>query len=321
MEEQMNISERTLDILMNMLQGKSFDANSVKERYGTSERTFKRDLKVIRENKIFKDKYVINYNARKRSYSVSNKGKLEPEVVLAILKILIGSTALNKDELDTIEDQLLGSIATKEQDKVTKLLATTSESYIPVVDKPILPWIKDFAQWIVERRNLAFVYTSSVTTTDHTKMREGVPLNMYFANRHFYVMMYMIEKDKTFVYRLDRFKKVEPKRITKVPADKKPDEGKMLNQTYMLGGGNFIHYKFRYHSSKAVALNNVPNSHLSKDDDPNDEDYAIVEGDLYSQGALFWVLSQGPQVEVLQPESLITELKAKLKETLNKYED
>jgi hypothetical protein len=106
---------------------------------------------------------------RKKSYSVSNKGKLEPEVVLAILKILIGSTALNKDELDTIEDQLLGSIATKEQDKVTKLLATTSENYIPVVDKPILPWIKDFAQWIVERRNLAFVYTSSVTTTDHTK--------------------------------------------------------------------------------------------------------------------------------------------------------
>lgn len=319
MKKPMNINERTIDILMKMLQGKRFDAEIVSEDYGVSERTFKRDLSVIRNNSIFADEYYIDYDATKKDYGINSRGKITAATVLAILKILIGSNALNKDELKTVEKQLLNLVNSKEQAKINKLLTTTTESYVPAVNKAILPLIGSFADWINERRKLSFIYTSSIETTDHSKVRSGVPVNMYFANRHFYVMMYLIEKDKTLVYRLDRFQKIDVGQVMNIPADKKPDEGRVLNETYMLGGGNYIHYKFRYFSSKAVALNNVPNSHLSKDDDPNNSKVAIVEGDLFSQGALFWVLSQGTQVKVIEPETLIRDLKETLQKTLNSY--
>lgn len=316
----MNSSERIIDILMSMLRGERIDIDTSKSLYGVSERTIKRDLGTIRNNEKFASKYVMHYNSVQKNYNVTSIGMIKPEEVLAILKILISSRALSKSELKDVTQHFLELVATEDRAPIKLLISTTSENYIPAVDNPIFPHVKEFAEWIIAKKEISFMYNDNIASDEITKKQTGVPLSMYFDNHHFYVMMYLTEQDKTSLYRLDRFQKIKADGKTiNVPADKKPDVGRMINKTFLLNGGNHIHYKFRYASGKQVALDNVPNSYLSDDNDSSNPNATIVEGELFSQGALLWVLSQGAQVKVLGPQSLIEKLRTELKKTLELY--
>jgi len=318
----MNSSERIVNVLMSMLRGEKIDFEDYRTVYGKSGRTFHRDLEAIRNNEDFASRYVLHYNTVQKKYYVTNIGVISSAEVLAILKILIGSRALSKKEINDVIKQLLELVATEDQSNIRTLLTTTSESYLPAVDEPIFPRVKQFSEWIIAKKSITFKYNGIANSTKSTTMQAGVPLSMYYDNHHFYIMMYLIDDDKTFLYRLDQFDKIIPKgKTVHVPADKRPDIGRMINKTFLLNGGNHVHYKFSYEGNEKMALENVPNSYLSKDDDASNPNVTIVEGDLFSQGALLWILSQGAQVKVLGPQSLIEKLRKELKKTLEYYSD
>jgi len=318
----MNSSERIVNILMRMLRGGKIDFDNYRAIYGKSGRTFHRDLEAIRNNEDFSARYVLHYNTVQKKYYVTNIGVINSAEVLAILKILIGSRALSKKELNDVTEQLLESVATEDQSNIKTLLTTTSESYIPAVDGLIFPRVKQFSDWIIAKKSITFKYNGVSNGTNVLGAQVGVPLSMYYDNHHFYIMMYLIDADKTFLYRMDQFGKIVPNgKAVNVPADKRPDIGRMINKTFLLSGGNHVHYKFSYEGNEQVTLENVPNSYLSNDDDPENPDVTIVEGDLFSEGALLWVLSQGAQVKVLGPQSLIERLRKELKKTLEYYSD
>ena len=49
------------------------------------------------------------------------------------------------------------------------------------------------------------------------------------------------------------------------------------------------------------------------------EEYALIEAEVFDDGIVLWLLSQGDSLEVLEPESLRQEVADKLKKSLAKY--
>ena len=48
-------------------------------------------------------------------------------------------------------------------------------------------------------------------------------------------------------------------------------------------------------------------------------EYALIEAEVFGDGIVWWILSQGEFIEVLEPESLRQEVAAKLAKSLAKY--
>jgi len=65
-----------------------------------------------------------------------------------------------------------------------------------------------------------------------------------------------------------------------------------------------------------TALDKLPNSRIiSQESDGG----VIIEGYLYLQGLKHWILSEGTIVKVLEPQSLIEEVKKELRASLDQY--
>jgi len=229
----MNSSDRIIDILMSMLLGEKIDVDDLTSLYGVSERTIKRDLSTIRNNNIFSANHNMDYNAAQKKYSVTDNGSINSEEVLVILKILVSSQALKGTELRMIADKLLESVATDEQSKLKILLTSTSENYSAAVDKNILPLVKEFSECIIHKREITFEYEDEMTASSYKQ--SGVPLNIYFDEHHFQVLIYLLEADMTVAYQLDDFKNItEGKHSFNVPANRKLDIGRVINEMYKL---------------------------------------------------------------------------------------
>lgn len=315
--------ERVVELIFRMLSGEEIDLKETEDRYSIGPKAVYNDFSVIKEKiSKFTPNYYLDGN---RKYILKNKGQLDFGDAIAILQIIIGSKTFNRVELEKIINKLVQLVPTDKSSVLKRMISitTSKENYIPNETDNILPRIEKFSDYINEKREIKFSYNGSYEGANHTKSRLGVPISMYFSRHHFYLLMYLPQKDVTATYRIDRFNEdieVVGKAVN-VPYIRRPDEGRMINNTFLLNGGGVIDYKFRYRANKEVALNNVPNSHISSDDDANNSDVTIVEGRLYSQGAVLWVLSQGTQVEVLRPQSLIDAVKQKLHDTLSMYEE
>jgi hypothetical protein len=83
-----------------------------------------------------------------------------------------------------------------------------------------------------------------------------------------------------------------------------------------LNGGRKSYFKIKYRAYPWTALDKLPNSKIvSREPDGS----VIIEGYLFLQGLKFWVLSQGTFVKVLEPHSLIEEVKKELQASLDQY--
>lgn len=317
--------ERATDVLVKLMAGEKITTDvDGKAYYQVSERSLERDTKLIRETLAANE---ADYQLRQKgkTYWLTRDGTLASEEILALLKIVIGTRALTRDELVRVKDHLLGLVSDTERPAMQKLISTTLVQYSPLFsngDHEILPRLKDFAGWVAKKTPIKFHYRSSVPDAKGrtlAKPGSGVPLSIYFADFYFYVVMYIPEQNDSLIYRLDRFQDARATRtVIKVPRDKKIDEGALRNRTYLLSGGSDTPYEFRYWGYPQTALDKLPNSRIT---DWNRADGSVtIKGDhLASQGALLWVLSQGAQIQVMAPQSLVTAVKDELARTLKHY--
>lgn len=231
----MNTSERVVNVLMGMLRGERIDLDSYRTLYGKSGRTFHRDLEAIRNNEYFTENHILRYDAVQKKHYVNSNGVINSAEILVILNILIGSRALTKEDLDKVTNKLLELVATEDQAKIKTLLAMTSKRYMPEVNSPIFPRAEQFENWIMAKKSITFEYNGLVNEKSMPSIQTGVPLSIHYDHHHFYIMMYLIDEDKNFLYRLDKFGKITPKgRTVNVPADKRPDFGRMFGNDFFV---------------------------------------------------------------------------------------
>lgn len=159
---------RILCLYIQFCQGKIINKMEAADSFGVDERSIQRDIDDIRS---FMDKYqVINtYDSRQIVYNRNEKGfvmtgcdsiMMTNGEILAIAKILLGSRAFTKEEINKILDKLIqGCVPLKNVKLVTDLIANEKYHYIEPHHKTnILNKLCDIGMAIREHNLLEITY-------------------------------------------------------------------------------------------------------------------------------------------------------------------
>lgn len=312
----MNAGKNTIEMFARMLHGDKLSMIEEMQRYNCSEKTIQRYLRDIRDT-INENQLNISYihDLKTSEYYIQKETDIPIEEILALLKIVIGTRAFNKSELNQLIKRLLNTLSNEDSQIAKKLINSTETKYVPVKSNyALLPRINNFIEYISSQTAIEFTYLNS-----KQEIISGIelPISLYFDNFYFYIVTYSEEKNKIILHRMDRFQSIKPlvKKVS-LPWDLKKDDGKEINNTYLISDGKQDNFEIYYSGFPQSALDHFPNSKIKKRFDNK----VLIEGTAYTQGLIMWIMEQGPRVRVKSPRSLIEAVKSELKKTLDNYE-
>ena len=157
---------------------------------------------------------------------------------------------------------------------------------------------------IIQEHPIHFSYTRQ---DGRTKERTVKPLAVIFSEFYFYLIgLQIYETEDAFrTYRLDRMKAVTTSdEKFNVPYRDKFRDGEFRKRVQFMYDGDLMRVKFRYFGvSIEHVLDRLPTAKAKK----RDVGVYDVIAEVYGDGILIWLLSQGSQVDVIAPQDLRNE--------------
>ncbi|MFC6175300.1 helix-turn-helix transcriptional regulator [Companilactobacillus huachuanensis] len=330
----MDSNVRISNTLFKMICGGKIDTRENATLYSCDSRSIRRDMTTIHRIIKTTDHLKFHHDTKSDIYYLTHNDFLPFEEILAIMKVLIGSRAFGKTELNKISGSLAEFVSSEHQEEINNMMTSLKTGgYLPVnQDNDLIDRVKKFQDIIQNKKAISFNYRDSNPAGHSHKTRIGLPLSLYFSGNYFYVIMYRLNSEKmenfddgiTYVYRLDRFQSITVKRKSfEVPREKFEDEESIRNKSYRLNSGSAISYEFNYRGYYPAALDQLPNSKIKRTESgkifKNPDGSVVISGNMFFNGAKMWVLSQGNLVTVKSPQTLIAAVKKELQETLDGY--
>ena len=140
-----------------------------------------------------------------------------------------------------------------------------------------------------------------------------------FTDFYFYLIAFGTDGDteKPLYFRVDRIKHLTVHR-RKFTTDDAPafDEGLLRQRSLFMWPGTLRTIRFAYTGvSVQAVLDKLPTARVI---DRIGRTH-IIKAEVYGEGIVMWLLSQGPWIKVLEPQDFVETMKAKLTETLSQY--
>ena len=318
----MKKNTRSIEILIALYTGEEVSLTSLLERYQVTERTIYRDIKDLREAlQEFTEAEVI-FNTQRNTYQLktTRQTNFTIEEIVSISKILINSRAFVSTEIKQIIEKLQATLSEEEQ-KINKLMINDELNHYKSLrhQRELLPVIRDFIHYIHDRQTIQFHYFRS---DQQLVARENLPVSLFFSEFYFYAMFYSEKRRKHFPYRLDRFDNdiVVTKQKTYQQQGQLNDHEYRERTHLMFSSGHNQTIKFKYWEKDEVPLDRFPNAEIIKEKITVD-DYSIIQVEAYDNGAMKWFLSQGQNVEIIEPLSLVRKMQAEIESMLSHYQE
>ncbi|MCD7824781.1 MAG: WYL domain-containing protein [Clostridiaceae bacterium] len=330
-------NKRILDMYVRLCEGKIINKAAEAQRFGVDERSIQRDIDDIRaflsEQKIngSTDSREVIYDRVKKGFVLSGaEGSLmSNSEILAVSKILLESRAFTKKEISTILDKMIaGCVPYKNIKLVSDLIANEKYHYVELSHKSsVKDMLWELGEDIKNRQLIEITYQKQMHGAEIVK-RVVQPAAVIFSEYYFYLNAYIVEKnekgdyerkyDYPAVFRLDRIRKRRNLGIRyRTPYANRFEEGEFRNRIQFMFAGELIKLRIKYKGNSVDAiLDRLPTAAVIL----QQEDFCIIEAEVYGNGIMMWLLSQGTMVEILKPDTLRNEMKAKLKEMLDMYD-
>lgn len=154
------------------------------------------------------------------------------------------------------------------------------------------------------------------------------PVAILFAEYYFYLNAYIVERkangkfersyDYPAVFRLDRIIDVkEMGEKFSIPYNNRFEEGEFRKRVQFMYPGELMKIQFYFRGVNVEAvLDRLPTARILSQKDGE----WLVEAQVYGQGMMMWLLSQGEMIEVVSPASFRQKMVEKLKKMLENYE-
>lgn len=121
-----NKNDRMLEIFMRSLRGESVSVKALAAEYEVSTKSISRDISSIQnflaEHRELMQNAELTYSHKEKAYYLSNDEFLKNRELFALVKILIGSRALNKDEILIIISKLKKFTTINDKEKLNNLI-------------------------------------------------------------------------------------------------------------------------------------------------------------------------------------------------------
>ena len=313
---------RMLDIFERLNRGERLSKRELTEYYGVGEKTIQRDIEDIRNYLAEKHGYesdaTVKYNRGQNFYYLVRFERewLSNQEVLAVCKILLESRAFTKAEMERLLTKLLAQVTPTQRKVVEGIIKSESVNYVPLQHKkPLVDILWQVSDAIVREHLLCFSYTRQ---DGRTKERTVKPLAVIFSEFYFYLIgLQNYETGDVFrTYRLDRIKDITMlDEKFSIPYRDKFRDGEFRKRVQFMYDGDLMRVKFRYFGvSIEHVLDRLPTAKAIK----RDVGVYDVSAEVYGDGILIWLLSQGSQVDVMEPQKLREEWLAVAEQIVDK---
>lgn len=313
-EEKAQKRYRLLAIYTKLMEGEIVVKSEEAERYKVSEKSIQRDIGDLRNfltQKSVEEGYVDTIES-------SNDGKywmkrcresaLTEGETIALCKILLGSRAFKKEEMNHMLDALLSHcVQNKGRKKVEKMIGNERLLYVePQHKTPLVQRIGELEEAIQHNRYIVMEYQK--LKDKELVTRKLCPVGLMFSEYYFYLLAF-IDGEETrkeldlgdeytspTIYRVDRIQKVELLNENFRRANRF-EEGEYRKKVQYMFGGKLRRVKFKYKGLDINAvLDRLPTAKILAVEDGVYTVTALVLGN----GVDMWLRGQGEDVEMVE---------------------
>ncbi|MGP4117918.1 helix-turn-helix transcriptional regulator [Levilactobacillus zymae] len=314
----MNAAYRQLYIFQQLLSDHVVVKAQLAAKFTVTPRVIQSDLSqlktFIHEQQLF---YDLTYHRQLGGYRLDvTQDTISKQAILVLIKVLLASRSLTKNETDQTIDSLLNLIPKPEQREILPIIKNERFYYQPVTNgKPLLTLIWQFSQFIEHHETVTLRYRNQLNQQhQHTILPQAI----IFSEYYFYVVAYSQDYHANRFFRLDRIQAYAPAKahLTRSRAERFED-GELRRYIHYMQPGERMTIQFEFRGIVEAALDRFPTAKI-KARYP-ERHSVLIEADVFDQGAKMWLLSQGALVTVKGPEKLINNIKAELATVLSTY--
>lgn len=315
---------RVLDIYQRLLCGEYVSVQKLAREYEVSSKSISRDINELKNFLYDSQERMagceILYSYQEKAYYLEMDNFLLSKELLTILKILIASRALDKEQMNLMIKKIESFMSAKDKAFIHEFVSKEIYHYMPVgADcENILDNLWGISQCIKEQKEISIEYYKM----DRSKIKRKVkPLSIVFSEYYFYLIAsHTLEGEEVIrYYRIDRIVKfIRHRTGFHINYAHRFDEGELKNKIQYMWPGQGIErtviFEFQGPSVQAV-LDRLPGAEIIKQENNKYTIRAMVYGD----GIKMFLLSQGAWVKVLEPQSFVQEMKEEICAMKNNY--
>ena len=304
---------RVLRLYTRLIEGKSFNREQVAQEYHCSIRSIQRDIDEIKdflaergtEEGVYQ---TLEYDHKVHGYRLEPPmvSMLSNEEAFMVLKILLESRALVKEEMKSIIDRLIDSAVPKiNQAAVKKLIGNEREHYVqPRHGKKLADNVWKLGNAIKDQ---LFVTVEYQKLTGAIVKRKLKPVGILVSEYYFYLLAF-IENAKQdslpeaekypAVYRIDRIQSFKVGRVHFEMPYKAFEEGEFRKRVQFMFTGKLQKLKF---ICKTIALEAVLDRLPTAKVLESKAGETLIEAEVFGgQGLQMWLRSQGDNVRIVE---------------------
>lgn len=318
-----NKNDRMLEIFMRSLRGEAVSVRSLADEYEVSTKSISRDISSIQnflaEHRELMQNAELTYSHKDKAYRLSNDEFLKNKELFALVKILLGSRALSKDEVLTLIYKLKKFTTVNDREKLDHLIRKEIYHYHEVKsDCPsVIENIWKLIQAIENKQLLTITYFKMNREEVKRKIK---PASIMFSEYYFYLIAYMADdaEYKPKYLRIDRISAITEHR-EQFTLDKKFDfdEGDLREKNQFMFPGENIKIRFEFSGlSLQAILDRLPTAKVVE----KNGNVSIIEAEVnYGRGIIMYLLSQGSWVKVISPDCLIDDMREEIEKMRSLY--
>lgn len=317
-------TDRVMELFFRAIKGESLSPQSLADEYHVSTRSITRDINHLKsflaEHRETIGYAELEYSSTNHCYTLKLESFLSNKELIAVSKILVGSRALNHQELVCILKKLKQNTTYSDRSKLDQLLRKELYHYNEVGADclSVIDQIWKLTDCIEQHR----VATLTYFKVDRSQVKRKIlPVSILFSEYYFYLIAYRYEKecsDIPIYFRIDRITDITVHRETfTLTKEQDVDEGLLRQKSQFMWPGpeRRIRFEFTGPSVQAV-LDRIPTARIV--DQIGNK--SILEAEVFGTGIKMFLLSQGAWVKVLGPEEFVVEMREEVRKMLGQYE-
>lgn len=317
-------SNRMLEIFFRALRGEKISLKKLAEEYNVSTKSINRDINSIQnflaEHRELMQNAELTYSHKERAYILNSDEFLKNKELFALVKIILGSRALNKEEILTLITKLKKFTTIQDRKTLENLIRKEIYHYHEVKSdcKSVIDNVWKIVQAIEEKRTISITYYKMNRDEVKHKIK---PVSVLFSEYYFYLIAYKADDTsyKPIYFRIDRISSITEHR-EKFELGKKYDfdEGNLREKNQFMFPGDTVKIRFEFSGlSLQAILDRLPTAKVVE----KNGNISIIEAEVnHGRGIIMYLLSQGSWVKVLSPQSLADEIKEELNKMISYYE-
>ncbi len=320
---------RVLEIFFRALRGENLSVQALADEYGVSTKSITRsinDLKnFLADHRDLVGNTELQYSYADKCYRLYMDEFLNNKELFSLIEVMIGARAFSKMELLALVEKLKKFTTPEDRPKINELIRKELYHYSEVKHdcESVQDRLWQLVNCINEKREITIDYYRMDRKWVTHRLR---PASVMFTDHYFYLIAFKIDKDtdKPTYFRIDRIREltIHRKHFTTEDAPNF-DEGWLRDCSLFMWPGPLrtIRFEFSGPSVQAV-LDKLPTAKIIERTTTTDgKTTHLIEAETYGDGIKMWLLSQGSWVKVLEPLSLIGELRTELGKMLELYNE